>query len=111
MFILMYVMVIHLLSMVIPDICHICRIHWSQCPFIHLSWTTQRTTSVGSTSLFKSVGLPCLAAKSHAVVQTSPGSRAGREATSIRSTNGCDTLGGASLVWGGCQCLRPRSGE
>ena len=36
------------LSMVIPDICSVCRILCSQCPHIHLSWTvtTHRPTDV-----------------------------------------------------------------
>ena len=49
--------------------------------------------------------------RSHTAIQTSPKSRAGREATSRRSTTGCGALGGASLVWGVCQCQRPGSGE
>ena len=39
-----------------------------------------------------------------------PRSRAGREATSMRRTNGCGNLGGANRVLGACQWLRLRSG-
>ena len=36
---------------------------------------------------------------------------AGSEATSARSTNSCGSFGGASLIWGVCQCLRLRCRE
>ena len=50
------------LSMVIPDICSVHRILCSQCPYIHLSWTAQRT------SLSNSVGLPCPSFTSPAIL-------------------------------------------
>ena len=80
-----------LLSMVIPDICSICRILCSQCPHIPLSWTTQRT------SLLRNVGLPGPSFISPATVYE------------VNQWHG--TLGGASLVWGVSQCLRLRCSE
>ena len=55
--------------------------------------------------------LTCRGANSHQAVESSPRSRAGREAMSMRPTNGSGALGRVSLIWGFCQFQRQRSGE